>query len=62
MTAAERLAAAWKAYRAVVVDASRRWSRLSHAELATVRAEIDAARAEVFAAEEAADLDDVERG
>jgi len=46
-----RLTLAWRAYRAAVVDASRRWSRLSPAELADVRAGIDAARAEVLAAE-----------
>jgi len=50
-----RLTLAWRTYRAAVVDASRRWSRLSPAELATVRAGIDAARAEVLAAEAAYD-------
>jgi hypothetical protein len=50
-----RLAAAWKAYRAAVCDASRRWSRLSPAELAKARAEIDRCRAAVFEAEAAYD-------
>lgn len=50
-TAAERLSAAWRAYRAGVVDASRRWSHLSPGEVRELRAQLDALRAEVFAAE-----------
>lgn len=46
-----RLAAAWRAYRAGVCDASRTWSRLSPGEVIEVRAQLDALRAEVFAAE-----------
>lgn len=53
MTPAERLAVAWHAYRAGVVDASRRWSRLSPGEVIEVRAQLDTLRAEVFAAEDA---------
>lgn len=51
----DRLAAAWRAYRAGVVDASRRWFGLSPAEVEAVRVELDRLRAEVFAAEAAYD-------
>ncbi len=52
MATRDRLLAAWRAYRGAVVDASHAWSTLAADERAAASARIDAARAEVLAAED----------